>query len=396
MLRKLQKTRAVIRENKLAFLTIGLICLVLLFSILIKPQTRQANANIEEFIVNKMSECKSDGNVQCYKNIAHVFASQFGMKNILDVFEKNENQPVFFESCHTTLHFLGQEEYRMTKNTSQSLATGTPICFAGFYHGVLEAHMIDNNLTGNSPRLISELPNLCGNETKFLLKKTYYECLHGLGHALMYASNSDLPKSLSFCDFMRNANDKNWCYSGSFMENSTSSTNKDHPSQYLKKDDIMYPCDILETRYLKMCYTLQSFYFAELVHYDWEQNYRLCKQVPLAYQDDCFGAIGQSQVGFTQDLGVMKDNCYLIKEKTGRASCFVGLIGALGERYDDGWSRVLTLCNQILSQPDEKENCYNMAILLSKNWISDHNDLNQFCNLIDSPKPKQNCLSKIN
>lgn len=389
-----------IKNNKAVGLSLGLICLVILTLAFKKhyelSQIGERNPNIEPFIISKISECGPNSNVQCFKSIAHVFVAQFEMKEILKVFEKNEKQPDFFASCHVTLHFLGQEEYRKTNDTAETLAIGTPICFAGFYHGVLEAHMIDENLTDNNPRLASELPGLCGDETRFSLKKTYNECLHGLGHALMYATNSDLPKSLTLCDLMRNESDRNWCYSGSFMENSTSSTNNDHPSTYLKTDDPMYPCNILKTQYLNMCYTLQSFYFAELAHYDWEQTYQLCKQVPMPYQNGCFNAFGQSQVGFTQDTEVMRDNCYVIKEPVGRMNCLYGIIGALGERYDDGWTRVLDFCNQTLSQADEKNNCYNRAIALSPAWISDRDDLNRFCNLINSPKSKQNCLSNIN
>lgn len=349
---------------------------------------------LTKFITDKMIECKMQGDNLCYKNIANTLAINYKIRDVLEIFEQNENNPIFFEKCHTTLHFLGQEAYKITKNTSKALTEGTPICFAGFYHGVLEAYLTEKDLIKNNAELIKVIPTLCDTEGSFPIKKIYNECLHGLGHALMFATDDELPESLKLCDTLKSEADRDWCYSGSFMENSTSSTNKDHPSKYLKSDDPMYPCNILESKYGNMCYTLQSFYFAEISKYDLGETEKLCKQIPKEYQAGCFNAIGQTQVGSTQDTSIMRDNCYLMGSKNDKTNCLYGIIGGLGERYNDGWSRAVTFCNDIVAKED-KSNCYYRVIESSKNWIGDKGTLKIFCNQINSDVFKNQCLSKI-
>lgn len=383
--------------QKNSLLTMNLICLVLLVIVFVRIYKPSSNVNKEglnKFIVEKMVECKNQGENLCFRNIAHIFAAQYEINDVLEVFEENENNPIFFEKCHTALHFLGQEEYKIVKNTSKALVLGTPICFAGFYHGVLEAYLTQSGLINNYAGLVKIIPSLCGAQNSFTLKKNYNECLHGLGHALMFATKDELPASLQLCDTLSFPSDRNWCYSGSFMENSTSSTNKDHPSKYLKKDDPMYPCNILESKYGDMCYMLQSFYFAEISHYDWKQNEKLCKQVPAEFQDQCFNAIGQTQVGFTQDPNIMRDNCYILSERKNRTNCLNGIIGGLGERYNDGWSRVLAFCNDTVTE-DDKNNCYNLAIELSGTWISDNKTLETFCSRINSDIARNQCRNRL-
>lgn len=370
--------------------------ILLLIVILITAYGRGPSSNISKeelnkFIGDKMIECGNQGNNACYKNMADILATDYKIKDVLEIFEQNENNPIFFAKCHTTLHFLGQEAYKIAKNTSRALAEGTPICFAGFYHGVLEAYLTEKDLINNETELAKVIPNLCGTENNFAVKKIYNECLHGLGHALMFATGDNLPTSLKLCDALKSEADRNWCYSGSFMENSTSSTNKDHPSKYLKSDDPMYPCNILESKYGNTCYMLQSFYFAEISKYDWGKTEKLCKQIPKEYQAGCFNAIGQTLVGFTQDLKVMRDSCYSMENKNDRISCLYGIIGGLGERYNDGWSRVLTFCNDTVAEED-KSKCYYRAIESSRNWISDENTLRTFCSQIDAKTARNQCL----
>ena len=325
-----------------------------------------------------MEECRGQADSACYKNIAHLFATEYKMRDVLQVFEKNEQEPTFFQKCHTTLHFLGQEEYKMTKNVAKSLSEGTPVCFAGFFHGVLEEYLTDNNLLYNNSKLEKVLPTLCSASDNFTLKKNYNECLHGLGHALMFATDGELPQSLKLCDALQSDGDRSWCYSGSFMENSTSSTNKDHPSKYLKKDDPFYPCNILGKQYLNMCYTLQSFYFAEISKYNWKDNEKLCKKVPPDYQAGCFNAIGQNQVGFTQDLDLMKNNCYLMSNREDKDNCIYGVVGGLGERFDDGWQKVLTFCKETITNKEDRNKCLIRARDMSRDWTFDPNVLDKF------------------
>ncbi len=93
-----------------------------------------------------------------------------------------------------------------------------------------------------------------------------------------------------------------------------------------------------------MCYTLQSFYFAEVEKYDWVKTGEWCTKVPEPYRPGCYHAIGQTQVGFTQDYALMARNCALLQGKDAVAMCIRGAAGGIFERYNDGLDRMLQLC----------------------------------------------------
>ena len=294
------------------------------------PDVKVSKEEAKDLVMVSIQDCSKLANTNlCFKQASEKILKEVPLALIFQVIEENEKKSTeLFQYCHEFLHFVGQVNYTEVGDPAKALKQGNPLCFAGYYHGVLEGFLKANSLF-DPEDIAKEMPTICEDLT---IEKDRNECLHGLGHALMFATNSDLPKSLQLCDFLPSEADRSWCYSGIFMENSTSSTNKDHPSQYLKKDDPMYPCNILENKYLAMCYTLQGFYFAEISGYDWEKTGQMCLKVPKPYDESCFNSIGQSQVGFTTDPKIMKANCELNPEFV--QPCYIGLVGALEQRYN--------------------------------------------------------------
>src|ERR1700690_169316 len=132
------------------FFTVFLVSLLILAVVYRKDFIpKESHAELSKLIVDKMTECNQAGDLACFKNIAHEFVTKYNIKDVLSVFEENEKTPVFFANCHTTLHFVGQEEYKLVGDTAKALSAGTPICFAGFYHGVLEGYLSQSGLVDN-------------------------------------------------------------------------------------------------------------------------------------------------------------------------------------------------------------------------------------------------------
>lgn len=332
---------------------------------------------------------------QCYHDAARRFHKEFGASRTLQSLASTESNPVVFEGCHATAHFLGREEYERVGDVGKALAIGSPICFAGYYHGVLEGYLAEarGDLTGSGGGVtLKKFVAACGDPTSFLISQDYYECLHGLGHALLVGIE-DLPKSLETCDMLSSSSEAQWCYSGVFMENSTSSTNRDHSSAYLKKDDPSYPCSILAERYLPMCYTLQTFYVAELAHYDWPRIFSWCGTIPAAYQDKCFNAIGQVLVGFTRDINVMMHNCALAMQASDRHACIQGVVGALAERYPRELGQMATFCNGV--KDDDRGLCYERMNDMVRARVHGNATLDTICGMINEEQYRQECQSMI-
>ena len=348
------------------------------------------------YIPQQIHACAASSNKTfCVEDAAKNFTQRYTLPQIFTVFEQNDNDKDFFQLCHSTLHFIGQNEFKKIGSVSAALAAGNPVCFAGYYHGVLEGYLISQHLVpgqASNSQLLAEIPNLCVKPSTGA-DKNYNECLHGLGHALMYATDSDLPASLKLCDTLQGDSDQQWCYSGVFMENSTSSTNPDHPNQDLKPGDPLYPCDTLGSKYLNMCYTLQSFYFAQLVNYNWAKNFDWCYKVPTAYQDGCINAIGQSQVGFTQDFKIMDENCGLGSNPEQVTTCIQGAVGAINDRYNDGPAKMISFCGQVArtSQGACFERAFSTIQLQSLTAI----DPKTFCSKISQISYENQCLESL-
>ncbi len=369
--------------------------ILVIFTLVCGLVWKDKTAPVSEYVLSQISNCYDTGKKNtCYKSLAETLVEKYKLKEVFTVLESHENDPKIFEACHEVLHFMGQAEYARTNNLSSSMGQGNPVCFAGYFHGVLEAYMSSQKINiGEETSVVwlkENIPLLCSGKVS---QKILNECLHGLGHALMYATDSNLPASLELCDVLSTGAQREWCYSGAFMENSTSSTNPDHPNQYLDKKNPMYPCNILEKKYLNMCYTLQSFYFAKISDYDWKKTMALCNQVPADYRYGCYHAIGQSQVGGVQEYSAMEKVCAFAQNPEYYRSCLSGVVGALVERYGDGVKKASGFCG--ILQDKGQSYCFQSIINLMRQYSSNEN-LTEICNdLKESPYFKQQCLTQL-
>ncbi|MBI2053176.1 MAG: hypothetical protein HYT41_00310 [Candidatus Sungbacteria bacterium] len=207
----------------------------------------------------------------------------------------------------------------------------------------------------------------------------------------MFVTNSDLLRSLHLCDTLSGQGQIEACWSGVFMENSSSSTNPDHPSEYIDADDPMYPCTILEQKYLKLCYQYQSSYFAEITHWQWVSTIELCRQVPVTYREGCFHIIGTNQVGYTQDNDKRKQTCDLIAEPHFRKACVSGIISSLGGRYVGQPDHMRTFC--ALVNTEDREACYRQMGAALHSWGDDLETRKEICDQIADPAGVGWCLA---
>ena len=362
-----------------------------------KISKKEVLQDTQSFISNQFTLCENQGKQKsCYKNMAAELANNYSTEDVLTAFLKNENNPKFYEKCHETLHFFGQQNYKNSPKLDELLLKGQAVCFSGYYHGVLEQYFTEKgiDLSGDDDKEINkEVPIICKNILEQKSLRDYHECLHGLGHSLMYATEQDVPRSLSICNSIPKQEDTDWCYTGVFMENSTSSTNKEHPSKYLKAEDPLYPCNILEAKYLPTCYTLQSFYFAEISAYDWNKTAALCLKIPDLYQDKCFNALGQVEVGATSDPKTIYEKCEDLPTPKNQNECVKGSVGALGQRFTNGYENAKEFCGLIPKK--FKQPCYEQIADLITIWIKDKSNAENFCQNIADAEYKLLCMKKI-
>lgn len=344
------------------------------FDLLRKGQDEQ------EYTRAQMNICYGTGGKDnCYKEAADILSKQFGLKKTLAIFAKNEEHPEIYSRCHEVTHYLSRSEYQKTKSVAQVYAQCDSTCHGGCYHGVLEQYLKEKDV-GNDDTLAQELTKICGQIQDFNKPLVFNECLHGLGHAAMFVTDMEVPESLALCDKLDSQDGRERCYGGVFMENSSSSTNNDHPGKYIKADDPLYPCDWLPEKYSKLCYRYQSSYFALITNHNWQETVRLCLSVPGLYQSECFRTIGTNQVGFTQDTNLMFKNCALPPSPNFQKICLQGVVSSFSYRFVGDIKRMEDFCSKA---PDNHQKaCFSQIGTSLTDWVTDKKEALRFCDKI--------------
>ncbi|MBI2028694.1 MAG: cupredoxin domain-containing protein [Candidatus Levybacteria bacterium] len=362
---------------------------------LIKEYNRQAQINfppklaseaINSYTRKVMKTCyESDGRDGCYKKAADVLYSQFGLAKTLNIFKENEQFTEVYARCHETTHYLSRLEYEKQQSISKVYAQCDSTCHGGCYHGTLEAYLKRNSN--------ANFAKVCGSENDYQKPIEFNECLHGMGHAAMFVTEMELKESLKLCDSISNQEHKERCYTGVFMENSSSSTSFDHVSRYIKKDDPFYPCNVLEEKYQSLCWQYQSSYFSIISNQDWKKVADLCLQIPQEYQDRCFRTIGTNQVGFTQSLETMKKDCDLMPSEHFKDVCVGGVVSSLSYRFVGNMQKMIDFC--LLTDSQNREICFKQIGNGILDWDRNKTTVRKECSKIPDREGQSWCLSVI-
>lgn len=353
---------------------------------------RSEGENPDSYIRSQMKICyDSNGADGCYKQVAQLLYDTFGLKDTLAFFKSNEDYPEVYARCHEVTHYLSRLEYERLGSIAGVYAQCDSTCHGGCYHGTLEAYLKAKNLKDDD--LKKEFVKVCGIKEDHPSPLVFNECFHGLGHAAMFIKDMELKESLELCDTISSQEYKERCFTGVFMENSSSSTSFDHTSKYIKPDDPFYPCNALEEKYLTICWRYQSSYFAILTGNNWPEVSKLCLKIPQNYQSECFRTIGTNQVGYTQDPAIMKANCELVPAKDLQNVCVVGVVSSFGYRFVGDPSKMIHFCN--LVSGSDKEVCFKQIGMSFLDWSDDKELAKARCSKIADREGTNWCLSVI-
>jgi len=344
------------------------------------------------YIRNQLRVCfEANGRDGCYKFVAALFFDQFGLKKTLNLFKENENYQEVYARCHEVTHYLSRAEYERLGSISKVYAQCDSTCHGGCYHGTLEAYLKSKNLEDGE--LKKEFGKICGRKEDHPTPLIFNECFHGLGHAAMFIKDMELKESLELCDTISSQQYRERCFTGVFMENSSSSTSFDHQSKYIKADDPNYPCNSLDEKYQSLCWQYQSSYFSIISSQDWNKVARLCLEIPEKYQDRCFRTIGTNQVGFTRDIQTMKDDCNLMPSEHFRDVCVGGVVSSLSYRFVGDLEKMIEFCSLVNS--NNKETCFKQIGSGISDWNANKDLVKDDCRKIQDPEGKDWCLSVL-
>jgi len=230
------------------------------------------------------------------------------------------------DRCHVVLHVLGRaafEHFRDFGTAVGSPGVASGICTAGYIHGVIE------NFFGHSDNPLAAAEAVC-ERYRNVNPQLYGNCLHGIGHGFMFYTNDDLPKSLYLCDQLPEGGQT--CSNGVFMENFNASITVGHPTDYVRADDLFYPCNTEGIKYKQECYYYAPDQFLALYPRQYKEALEWCLEAGPANQNHCIERVGNRAFQDNYpDEEFAQNLCANATEENTRAECFEGI--ARGYKY---------------------------------------------------------------
>jgi hypothetical protein len=262
----------------------------------------------------RLVECADAG---CFQQAFGNVAYRQGPKAALDLVDDvygNGSDP----ACHRVTHFIGAASLaRYDGDVTRTLAAGTPTCWSGYYHGVVERSLVTVK-TRKPDGLAAVARKLCSHTG--MTPWVVYGCLHGLGHGLMIATGLNLRTALEVCSRLERWWDRDACRGGAFMENIQSAYG--FRSTFLKDDDPIYPCNWVPQEVKRRCYQVVTTRVLPFVGDDWERTAEICAGVEKGFADWCFRSLGRDASSRSnRDTDEIAELCEIARAYGGEGHC---------------------------------------------------------------------------
>jgi hypothetical protein len=266
--------------------------------------------------------------------------------------------PEFRRDCHPIVHAIGRETYRVKGTIHDSFSACDQTCHSGCYHGSVERFLRGENIYAEIQRhpsaaeLKQKAAMACDPKIAMRLR---FQCLHGLGHALLFFSRYRLAQSLEACDVLPEAWSRSSCYGGVFMENVSNATPE---TRDLSPTDYHYPCNSLDAKYRGDCYVMQTSRMTEM-GLSIERIFQECERAG-EFRDQCTVSVGRDLSNFvrTGQARATAQKCELVAGES-RLACMRGVVYALIDNTWDG-RYALPFC-VVFGQETDQNACLRLS-----------------------------------
>lgn len=339
------------------------ICLVLFCFSLASAQENPSTTPLSTATLPTAQAIKScldqAGGAECLDNLFRDALKEHSTQEVLQLIQRFESEdPELRRDCHPVVHAIGRETYRIKGNIHDSFSACDQTCHSGCYHGSVERFLRGDAVYTQVDRhpsaaeLKQKAALACDPNIPVRLR---FQCLHGLGHALMFFSRYQLAASLDACDGLPEEWSRNSCYGGVFMENISSAT---PDSRDLSPTDFHYPCDKLATKYRGECYVMQTSRMTEM-GLGSERIFQECEKAG-AFSEQCELSLGRDLSNDVR-LGNSRGTAQKCELATGesRRACMRGVVYALVDNTWDG-RYALPFC-ATFSQEAEQTACLKVS-----------------------------------
>jgi hypothetical protein len=184
------------------------------------------------------------------------------------------NDPKVAVQCHNLTHVIGDAAYKKYGSFEEAMKYADYMCGSGYIHSLV-SNAFKNT---QDPSII--VNSICQGQDGY--------CFHGIGHGLMFYTDNDVPKALSYCAMLDTSEHQARCSEGVFMQNFE--PGGDDPTPYVYKDDPLKLCRD-EPRYKSGCYIYAAEYLASKQPMS-SDAFDLCDVSELAWHNKCVSGMG--------------------------------------------------------------------------------------------------------
>ncbi|HYH80474.1 MAG TPA: hypothetical protein VEX86_11780, partial [Longimicrobium sp.] len=252
--------------------------------------------------------------------------------------------------AHSLAHGLGIAAYKTPETVAATFAACPNTQISGCYHGVIQGYFLDVAQRG-SALTPAQMNGICApHQGQPLL---WGQCNHGLGHGLMAMLRNQVPPALDRCDQLADLGAREACYGGVFMENIIAVTHPDHTAEGhaamsrkpgadghaghgstghaaaggtdhaaaghgagadhataghgtaaaaawkpLDRDDLLYPCTVVGTKYRYQCYLIHTAAILPAVGGDIPQTAKACSRAQADMVHVCYASLGRDLTAY--------------------------------------------------------------------------------------------------
>jgi hypothetical protein len=301
---------------------------------------------------------------QCYDQFIHNYAGDTSIKQLLGDLETLRAQnPAVETGCHPIAHAIGRYAYQKHGNVGDAFENCDYTCHSGCYHGVMErTFYTDEQISAGVQhvtydQLAGKIPTICSAD-KFSnpTQQIIFQCLHGIGHAILYSLNYNLDDALKLCDLLPTSYDQRSCYGGVIMENVTAF---DTSKRDIKQDDPQYPCNRLPEVYKTSCYAMQTSVMYN-IGLSTAEIAKECRNAGV-YQSTCMVSLGRdlSNKVRSNEGNEVVHTCEVLADGNTR-ECVQGSVYALVDNTWDG-KYAFQFCG-MLQKDENRRNCFTDTI----------------------------------
>lgn len=261
--------------------------------------------------------------------------------------------------CHPVVHAIGRETFRIKGPIHESFNACDQTCHSGCYHGAVERFLRGEDIYAQAAKHPSaaELKQKAAAACDPNLADRYrFQCLHGLGHALLYFNRYQLVSTLEACDALPNGWSQSSCYGGVFMENISNATPE---LRDLSATDYHYPCNQIPAKYRGDCYVMQTSRMSEM-GLGTEKIFQECAKSG-EHRFQCGLSAGRDLSNYVR-LGQIESTAQKCQAAGGEAkrACVQGVVYALIDNTWDG-RYAMPFCAALGNEQDQSE-CYRESL----------------------------------